>query len=492
MMKKKLFALLWGIVSLGTFAQNAQPQMSDTLKMSLQDCIDYALKNNISIKNSKLDEQIARSKVGEVRAIGLPQIYGSIGYQHNLKLRDIYGVADSTSFLAPRVFTPYQVTGTDFSGNTRPFTAVEQGALTVPEGKVYKTANFFQLPNTLDASLNFSQIIFSGSYIVGLQAANTYKELSAKATDQTMIQTKASVTKSYYLALINLERMSLFDANILRVDSLLSQTQKLQKSGFVEQIDVDRIEVTLNNLITERQKFENLMLLSNVLLKYQMGMPMESNIVLMDELSAMSFDENSLSKEKVNYNNRVEYLQLKTSKKLAELDLKNNQWANLPSLAFSGNLGVFTSNKDLNVFSNENFAEKNKMWSDYGLLQLGLNIPLYGGGSRMYKTQQANLTVKKTENSIKDLERAIDLQTKQSEINFNNSIKSLETQKRNMKLAENVTIISQKKYKQGVGSNLEITTAESALKEAQVNYYNSLFDAINSKVEYDLATGTIK
>lgn len=496
-----LATLIWAA---NCFAQ-APSQNSDTLKMSLQHCIDYALINNVNIINSKLDEQIAKAKVGEIRAIGLPQLNAQVGVQHNLRLRDIYGVASQNNFLSPRSAPSiYFVNGVpaqyvngqpspDPNATPQPAPLIVQGQVDpANEGKITKTANFFQLPNTLDASLNFSQIIFSGSYIVGLQAAQTYKDLAAKTTDQTMIQTKANVTKSYYLALINLERMTLFDANILRVDSILSQTEKLRKNGFVEQIDVDRLEVTLNNLITERQKFQNLMLLSNVLLKYQMGMPLEKNIVLLDKINDLTIDANAISSEKTNYTNRVEYTQLQTSKKLAELDLKNNRWSNLPSLVFSGNIGTFTSNTDLNLLSGKNFANPNNIWANYGLLQLGLNVPIFGGFSRINKTQQAKLTLRKTENSLKNFEQTIELQTKQTEINLRNSLQSLETQKRNIKLADNISIVTKKKYKQGSGSSLEVITAESSLKEAQVNYFNALFDAITYKVEYDLAVGNLK
>lgn len=447
-------------------AQNA----SDTLKMTLQECIDYALKNSDTIKNANLDEQIANAKVGEVRAIGLPQVAANFGIQHNLRLRDIFS-ENSTN---------------------NPFSTRDSEGTIINEGKIGKIPNFFQLNNGADASLSISQLIFSGSYIVGLQAANTYKELSKRKTEQTVLQTKSNVTKAYYMALVNLERINLFNNNISTLDSTLEQTKKLNKQGFVETIDIERLEVTMNNLITEKEKFTNMMLLSNVLLKYQMGMPIDKNLVIMDKLGDLKIDEASIMNEKVNYNNRIEYQTLLTAKRIQELDLKNNRWARLPSIKASADLGVFTQNKDLNIFSSSNFANQAHAWSKYGLIQLGMSVPIFGGFSNSYKTQQSKLNVKKADNNLRKFEQVVDLQTKKSELTLRNSIKSLKMQERNMNLAQNVANVTQKKYKQGVGSNLELISAQSALKEAQINYYNSLFDAITSKVDYDLAVGNFK
>lgn len=475
-MKKILFAFLWVSASVAAMAQNTQPLSNDSLKMSLQDCIDYALKNSISVKNASLDEQLAGAKIGEIRAIGLPQISGAIGVQHNLRLRDSYFQASSTN----------------------PFTTEIVKASPESEGKILKFANFFQLKNNLDASLTATQILFSGSYIVGLQAANTYRELATKSTEATKIQVSNNVAKAYYMVLVNLERLNLFNTNILRVDSLLQNTIKLQKSGFVEKIDVMRLEVTLNNLITEREKFASIMILSNVLLKYQMGMPMEANFILTEKLAELSLDTNNVDVQKVNYNDRIEYKQLKVSKRLQELDLKNTKWAYLPSLVASANLGFFTSNTDLNFFSNNNYIGSNNkyfgwnndgIWSRYGVIQVGLQVPIFDGFGRGYKVQQSKLNISKVENSIKNLENTIDVQLYSAVISLKNNVKTMQSQKLNMDLAKEVVTVTQKKYKQGMSSNLEVTTAESALKESQINYYSALYDALISKIDYEQAKG---
>ena len=165
----------------------------------------------------------------------------------------------------------------------------------------------------------------------------------------------------------------------------------------------------------------------------------------------------------------------------------------MPSLQASLNYGAFTQNSDFfKMFAGSGFANDFKPWKTYGLIQVGMNVPIFDGFSKKYKIQQSKMNLSKINYSLSNLESSIQFQTKQSEIMFRNALKSLKNQERNMKLAENVSIISEKKYKKGVGSNLEVITAESALKEAQINYYNALFDAITSKVDYDLAVGNIK
>ncbi len=468
---KNIIIALVGLSFLATSAQ------TDTLKMSLQECVDYALKNSTSMKNSSIDEEIAKAKISEVRSIGLPQINGTAGIQHNLKLRDFFLTKNENNPFAGSL--PNEANGKDF-----------------------RSANLFQLPSSIDGSISFSQIIFSNSYLIGLKAAKTYAELAKRNTNQSRTQTIAAVTKSYYSSIISNERMKLFDANIARLDSTFTQTQKLNTQGFVEKIDVDRLEVTLNNLKTEREKTIQLLALSSLALKFQMGMPLETNLMPTAKISDITVSTNDIQNSKADYNNRPEYMQLTASKALQELDLKNQKSTYLPTLVFSGNVGLFTSANGLgNVITGNNFygytdprsgKSFQSRWATYGLVQLGLQIPIFDGFGKSAKVQQSKLALRKTENNIAMFEKTVDLQTKSAEVNLKNSIITVEMQKKNMALAENVSNVARKKYKQGVGSNLEVTTAESALKEAQVNYYNSLFDAITSKVDYDLAVGNIK
>jgi len=218
-------------------AQQQRP--AEPARFTLEECIQYALDNSIDIKNAIIDEEIADARVKETRGIGLPQIDASVGLLHNQKL--------------PRFFFQY------FTPEPGEASFIDLSSVPgIQDGDVVAMQNFFQLKSSGNAQVNINQILFNGSYLVGLKAANAYRELSVKSTRQSKEKTIEQVTKAYYGVLINKDRMQLFDNNIARVDSLLKTTQALHQNGFAERIDVDRIRVTLNNLLAERDKFYNL------------------------------------------------------------------------------------------------------------------------------------------------------------------------------------------------------------------------------------------
>jgi outer membrane protein len=446
---------------------------------TLEQAIDYALKNSVSIKNAAIDEQIAKAMVGEVRATGLPQVTGDVQLVHNTKL--------------PRFFTRI-----DTAGGFPPMSQEEKDRSAPFQNKTIGAANFFQLRNSGDAKVSISQLIFNGSYFVGLQAAKTYKELSSKASTQTKIQTVENVTKAFYTVLINNQRINLFDANIARVDSLLKNTAALNANGFAEKIDVDRIKVTLNNLKTEKEKFQNLQDLSLELLKFQLNYPMNEELSIVGSIDNIKLDSMSVDNQGLNYSNRVEYSLLETQRRLQKLNVKNNYVAYLPTISAFGNFGYQTQSPTFGgLFQTqtkgfpETEAAGPDKWYHYGLVGLSLSLPIFDGFSKHYLTQQAKLEQRKVENNFQQLKSSIDLQVNQSEITLKNSLKSLASQKENVDLATEVARVTKIKYQEGVGSNLEVTEAETALREAQNNYYNALYDAMVAQIDLQIALGTL-
>jgi outer membrane protein TolC len=460
---------------------NAQSGMSTTF--TLDQCITYALENTVNIKNARVDEEIALAKVRETRGIGLPQVDASVGLTHNQKL--------------PRFFATYGTAqgfaGVDDDGNPN---------LDIPglnTSDIVASQNFFQLKSGGTAGLTINQILFNSSYLVGLKAASTYKELSSKATEQTSIQIIENVMKAYYGVLVNNERITLFDNNIARVDSLLRTTRALNQNGFAEAIDVDRTQVTLNNLKSERLRFVNLQNLSMVLLKYQMNYPMEQALSVSGDLSELRVNERLFEEyqEGWDYKNRIEYKMLDTQRRLLELDVKYRYSGSLPNLAAFANLGYTTQSPDIGgVFkTNSNFKDDGFVgpdkWYSYSTFGLSLNIPIFSGLQRTYQIQQAKLELLKNQNNFTSLKQTIDLSIQQNTITYKNALETLKSQDENMDLADKVARVTKIKYEQGVGSNIEVVDAESSLRESQVNYYNALFDAIISKIDLDKAFGKI-
>jgi outer membrane protein TolC len=459
-----------------SMAQNA-----DGSRLTLEQCIDYALENSINIKNAVLDEDIADARVKETRGIGLPQIDATVGLLHNQKLPRFYA-----QYVTPE---PGQESFIDLSGVPG-----------IQDGDVVAMQNFFQLKSSGNAALSINQILFNGSYLVGLRAASAYRELSIRATRQSKQQTIQQVTKAFYGVLINKDRMNLFDNNISRVESLLKTTKALNENGFAEGIDVDRIQVTLNNLVAERDKFYNLQELTIHLLKFQMNYPMDQPLDVAGDIASLQVDEGLLKNYELDwdYKQRTDYSLLEANRNLQELDVRNKFSSALPSLSAFANLGYSTQSPNISGLFQTNTTGVPDAegigpdkWYSFSSFGLNLNIPIFSGLQRSYRLQQAKINLMKIENNFTSLKSAIDLEIKQAAISYLNAIKSLESQRANTKLAENIARITKIKYEEGVGSNLEVIDAEASLKESQINYYNALYDALIAKVDLDKAYGKL-
>ncbi|MFI5164564.1 MAG: TolC family protein, partial [Bacteroidia bacterium] len=226
--------------------------------------------------------------------------------------------------------------------------------------------------------------------------------------------------------------------------------------------------------------------MSLLLLKYQMSMPLGSDLSLTEKISDYKVAAIPDASQKPNYSNRIEYSLLESQKKLQQLDLKNHRLAYLPRLSAFLNEGIFSQSPKFNYFT------ENTLWYGYGMYGLNMNIPIFDGLQNSYQSQQSKIKLQEVENNILSLEQTIELQIKTAEISFKNGLASLESQNKNMELAAEVAQVTKEKYKQGVGTSLEVTSAETSLLEAQTNYFSALYDALISKVDYDKANGNLK
>lgn len=471
-MKRKRKRIPLSLISI-LIANTVLAQQYETADFSLDQAVQYALDHSISLKDAALDERIAEAKVKETVGIGLPQVDGTVRLAHNSKLQRLFFTVDKDN----------------------PFT----GEITdVPEGSVIGTANFFQLPSTGDAGVTVNQLVFNGSYFVGLQAARALKDLTYKETSQTREQVVISVMKAYYVSLINKERTKLFESNIARVDSLLRNTKAMYENGFAEGIDVDRVQVSLNNLITERDNFLNLQRLSLELLKFQMNYPQDKPIDVTGSIEDLQvIPDVSQYDEGWNYDHRIDYNVLMANKRLQELNIRNKYAEGMPNISFFANLGYATASQGIGgLFKTETPLEDDGLigpdkWYSYAGFGLTLNIPIFSGLQRSYKIQQEKLTMQKIDNSVAQLKSSIAVEQKQAKINFTNNLKALQSQKRNMDLSSNVARITRIKYEQGVGSNFEVVSAETDLKESQINYYNALYDVVVAHIDLEKAYGAL-
>ena len=446
------------------FAQTAR----DTGKysLSLQQAIDFAVKNQIQMQNASYDEQIASEKVKETVGIGLPQISGSF---------DVKDFIDIPTTVLPDFITPAVIgINQGYFGLHPHMPYVAGDGMPVKFGTQYNAS----------AGLSASQLLFSSDYLVGLQATKTYLELTRKATQRSKIDVSVAVTKAYYSVLINNERMNTMDANIERIKKLMDDTKALNENGFVEKIDLDRITVTYNNLGVEKEKLQRLIGLGLSLLKFQMGMDQSATVTLTDKLEGVKIAAET-SADKFDYGKRIEYSLLETQKNIAQLQVKQNKMSYLPNAVLYGSASENAYRSQFDIFAN-------KAWYPTMVVGGTINIPIFDGLQKNYRIQQAKMNLLKADNNLKSVQQSIDMDRASAQINLQNASSTLESQKKNIELAEEVYKVSKIKYDQGVGSNLEVITAETALKESQTNYFSALYDAIISKVDYDKANGLIK
>lgn len=430
------------------------PTYSQT-RYSLQEAIQYGLTHNINVKNTQTDAQSAESRIGEIRSVGLPQVSASVNILDNLIIQKA---------ILPAAFV---------GGSP------DDPPVAIPFGVKYS--------GTAAAQLN--QIIFNAQWLLGLKAAQAYRELAVKNVTQSKIQVAENVSKAYYSVLVAEERAKLLDLNIQRLDSLTREMSAMNQKGFVEKLDVDRLEVSLNNLKTERSKVQNLVDLSYYMLKFQMGMKLDDAIVLTDrinenEVARIETEVKADNNASFSYDQRIDYSILKSNLLLSEMDVENNKRGYYPTVAAFAGYGYNTGrNKFSQLFTSP--------WFNNANIGLSVNIPVFDGFAKKYKIQQAKFTVDKVKQSMSLVEQSIDLQIRSANITIVNGLETLKSQKRNLDLAQEVVRVSKIKYQSGTGSNIEVINAESALKEAQTNYFASLYDLLLAKIDLDKAKGKL-
>jgi len=451
-MRTKFKILTIVALMFATVASKAQGTPQQSADFSLQAAIDYAIKHNATYLNAELDVKMAKYKKKEVLSIGLPQIGASAD------VKDYFEIPTS---LLPGQF----------------FGAPAGTFIPVKFGTQYQAL----------AGVSVSQLVFNSDFFIASKASKQLIILSEKNLARTKTETIVTITKAYYTALINKERLKTLDANIIRIKKLFEDTKALNQNGFVEKIDVDRLELTSNNLVTEREKIGRLVGIAETLLKFQMGYDLKQPINLTDEIKADQLaDIDLLSEQKTNYEARHEYQLLQSQLKLNTIEMKRYKYQYLPSLVAYGS---YNEQAQRTKFD---FTDGSQKWYPIGLFGATLNIPIFNGGSKYYKIKQAKVTILKTENSINQVKSYIDFEITSSSIAYKNAFSSMLMQKKNKELALSIYETSKKKYEAGVGSNLELVTAETALKESETNYLNAIYDLMMAKTDLDKATGTIK
>jgi outer membrane protein len=444
-MKKNLFLVMV------FFATAALAQEEKTVHaFSLADAVNYAQKNNVQVKNALLDIDIQIQTNKEIASAALPSIGSSVG---------------GTDFLTiPTSLLPGQI----FGGAAGTFIPVQFGTKF--------NANY---------GANFNQILFDGQVFIALQARATSLDWKRKNAALTEENIKANIYKIYYQLAASKTQLNILDANIERLQKLANDAAAMYKSGFAEKLDVDKVNVQLNNLQTEKLKANNSVTIGFMGLKTLMGMPVKDSLVLTDVINENNLSADVLYEDNFEYGIRKDFQYLTTIKKLSTFNVKRYQLSFLPTITMNG---AYTKNAQRTKFD---FFDKKGSWFETSLIGLNVNFPLFNGGARLAKINKAKLELQQVDNQMAALKNNIDNELSQAKLNYMSSVATVSFQKKNMQLAENVYSQTKKKFEAGTGSNTEISAAQADLVAAQNNFMNALYAALIAKVDLLKASGKL-
>ena len=444
---KQVFLFIIGTMSI---AQSmAQTEIPNIHQFKLDDCVVYAQKNNVQVKNALLaiDAQVQTNR--EIGAAAFPTINSSTSVMDYTKIpvsllpAQIFGGA-------PGTYIPVQF-GTKFNAN--------YGA-------------------------NFSQLLFDGQVFIALQARSTSLEMQRKNAALTEENIKANIYKIYYQLSASKTQLNILDANIERLNKLAHDAEVMYKNGFAEKLDVDKVNVQLNNLQTEKLKANNAVAIGYMGLKMLMGMPVKDSLVLTETINEKDLTGDVLVENEFQYALRKDFQYLTTLKKLSEYNVKRYQLSNLPTISLSG---AYTKNAQRQKFD---FFEGGN-WFTTSFFNLNISLPIFNGGATMAKIRRTKIELQQVANQMEAMKNNIDNEITQAKLNYISSVATVQFQKKNMQLAETVYAQTRKKFETGTGSNTEISASQADLVSAQNNYMNALYSALIAKVDFLKATGKL-
>lgn len=444
----RIYTTLITLIIASSFAsaQEATPKA-----LSLQDCWDYAMEHNYTVKNSQLDILIQEAQNAQTASLALPSVTGKADFTYFAK--------PQSQFLNARTF----------------------GGPTAPDVIV---GFAFAVPYTASAGLSASQIIFDGSALVALQARKMAMELATQNTRTTRDNTRYNIYNAYFTLAVAYRQREILVRSLAIVRSMANELEKMNQGGFVEKIDVDRSGVQLNNLQNDSASLENGIRTMEYSLKFAMGMDIKAPIVLTDTaIEGHTLTASSLLSETYSYDKLPEFAVLNSYKTLMDFNVKRYRLSALPSLVAFGSLGTnYGSDKFKDIMKFDRYAGNS-------LIGLQLNMPIFAGFKRINQVKEAKLSVEKAENNISNLKAGIDFAAIQAKAALTNSLNQFKSQTTNLALANEVIDLAQKKYKAGVGSNLEVTTAQAELLKAQNSYFATLLNIISAEASLKKALG---
>ena len=417
------------------------------LSLSLDQALEMALRKNTTMLNAALDIDYAETQVNELKAQGLPQVSGSADFSHTFKI-------------------PTQIIPGDFVG--QPGTMI---------------ATQFGVPFNVNVGVGASQLLFDGTFFLGLKAASEFVNISKLSASASEIDIKEGVTKAYYMALISQQNIGQLSASLANIKKLQSETEQLYKAGFAEKLDVDRLTLSVSNLEININKLQNQAKLAKQLLLNTIGVDVNQELTLTSKIPGEPTSDSYAAV--FNPENRIEIKLIDQQQELNQLNLKRYKMGYFPSIYGNFSYGSST------FASDGKFGELGDDWYGNGRYAVSLNVPIFDGLYKKAKMDQAKIDIRKTENTKQQALLGMNLQVSQAKTNYLNALKTIELQKKSQDLAESIFNTTKIKFKEGIGSSFEMINAESELTQANTNYLIALYELNVARIDLNKALGIL-
>lgn len=426
----------------------AMTKAQETLRFSLEEAIAYAMENNYTVRNAQLDIETAEEQKREATSFGLPQVDGAVDYQNFLK--------------QAVTLIPAEIIG----GNPGDYEEVVFGA-----------------KQNMAATVTLNQLIFDGSYIVGLQSAKTFLKISNLAKEKTDQTIREAVINAYGNVLISQETIKIFEDNRDVLQKNLDETKILLETGFAEEQDYEQQQITLLLVINELNKASRLELIAQQMLNLTLGIPIETPVLLTDSLENLairSTDLNILSTQ-FNLENHIDYKIIDNKVMTDELQVKYEKTKYYPSINAFVNYSKFANNDNFVFFENAG------NWFDSSLLGVSLNIPIFSSNQRNARTQQAKINLMQSEIDRDELSQQLQLEVTTAKNKYQFALDQYQTNRQNLSLAESIAEKEQIKFFEGLSSSINLTNVQNQLFRTQQDYLQSILEIISTKVELENA-----
>lgn len=441
-MKKLILASICSCFFLITTAQE------EKMALSLNEAINLAIENSYNTKASKNDIKSATEKVWETTTIGLPQINGAIDYQNWLK--------QQVSLL------PAEITG----GPAGTFTPVTFGT-----------------KQNIGASITLKQLLFDGSYLVGLQASRTYLKISKQANEKTELLTREAVINAYGNVLVSENSISILEKNLKIIKKNLSDVKKIYENGLNEQEDIEQLEITLGNLNSQLNSVRRMKNIAYKMLNLSLGNPIETELTLTETLDSLVKSNINLDivSEEFSISKHVDFKIAENDRESKRLLLKLEKSKALPTLSAFVNYGTQGYS---DTFS---FLKTEQEWFNSSLLGVSLNIPIFSSLGRSSKTKQAKIALENADIKLKETKQRLSLMAEKAKSDYQLSIENYSTAKKNVGLAERIENKQRIKFFEGLSSSFDLLQAQNQLYSQQQNYIQSMLDVIAKKATLENA-----